>query len=191
MAATFRTALFGGFDRGDVIAYIENAAQENQEQVEWLTSENNSLRHANEAMKEELATLKGTAERFAEDASKYQELLASFDAMKSRNETLEAENAELRGVAEEYRAMKDHIAEIEINAHRRTEEFRAAAIEKLHETVARQREWCDAQQRQYAAFNESLLQKLRTAQESLESADLSGFRAMDERLQALDRSLDE
>ncbi|MBO4854670.1 MAG: hypothetical protein J5482_06000 [Oscillospiraceae bacterium] len=191
MAATFKTALFGGFDREDVVSFIEKTAREHREQTEQLTAENNSLRQANDAMAAELAALKETVERFGADAEKYQALCASYDKLKARSETLESENAELRGAAEEYRSLKDHIAEIEISAHRRTEEFRAAAIAKLHETVTHQRDWCAAQQQRYAALNDSILQQIRAAQEAMDAVDLTGFREMDESLQALDRSLDE
>ena len=191
MAATFKTALFGGFDREDVVAFIEKTARENREQTERLTAENNALREANASMTEELAKAREDAARFAVDAEKYQQLCTAYDALQQRSEALEAENAKLRAAAEEYRSLKDHIAEIEISAHRRTEEFRAAAIAKLHDTVAKHRDWCSGQQEQYAAMHASIRQQLRAAQEAADAVDLSGFRQMEESLQQLDHSLDE
>ena len=85
--------------------------------------------------------------------------------------------------------MKEHIADIEINAHRRTEEFRAEAIEKLRQSVAARRTWCQGQRGQYTQMNEKLLQELRRAEEVIANNDLSGFDAMLESLQALEDTL--
>ena len=85
--------------------------------------------------------------------------------------------------------VKEHIADIEINAHRRTEEFRAEAIEKLRQSVAAQRTWCQGQRGQYTQMNEKLLQELRRAEEVIANNDLSGFDAMLESLQALEDTL--
>ena len=44
MSANFRTRMFGGFDREDVVAYIGKITKENQAQVEELTSAADELR---------------------------------------------------------------------------------------------------------------------------------------------------
>ena len=44
MDASFKTCLFGGFDREDVVKFIEKTAAENQEQLETLEAELNALR---------------------------------------------------------------------------------------------------------------------------------------------------
>lgn len=46
MSANFRTRMFGGFDREDVVAYIGKITKENQAQVEELTSAADELRPA-------------------------------------------------------------------------------------------------------------------------------------------------
>ena len=85
--------------------------------------------------------------------------------------------------------LKEHIADIEINAHRRTEEFRAEAIEKLRQSVAVQRTWCQEQRGHYTQMNEKLLQELRRAEEVIARNDLSGFDAMLDSLQSLEDTL--
>ena len=48
MSTNFKTCMFGGFDRGDVINYIEKSAKEAKERIEALENENNELRSNNE-----------------------------------------------------------------------------------------------------------------------------------------------
>ena len=40
MSTNFKTCMFGGFDRGDVINYIEKSAKEAKERIEALENEN-------------------------------------------------------------------------------------------------------------------------------------------------------
>lgn len=124
------------------------------------------------------------------------ELAVEIDTLRAENEKLRAEaqslrteSVKLREAADDYAHLKEHIADIEINAHRRTEEFRAEAIEKLRQSVAAQRTWCQGQRGQYTQMNEKLLQELRRAEEVIANNDLSGFDAMLESLQALEDTL--
>ena len=47
MSTNFKTCVFGGFDREDVISYIEKSAKESQERIEALESENAKLKEDN------------------------------------------------------------------------------------------------------------------------------------------------
>ena len=40
MSTSFKTSMFGGFDRSDVIAYIERTGREHEERVAALEAEN-------------------------------------------------------------------------------------------------------------------------------------------------------
>ena len=62
-------------------------------------------------------------------------------------------------------------------------------FEKLRQSVAAQRTWCQGQRGQYTQMNEKLLQELRRAEEVIANNDLSGFDAMLESLQALEDTL--
>ena len=191
MSTTFKTCLFGGFDREDVISYIEKTAKESQDRIQELTSGYEALQHENDTMRQELESLRQTAENAQAVTDKYEALRARVDEVVQRAEKLEAENKELRVDAAEYRSIKDHIAEIEISAHRRTQEFRAAAIAQLHEMVAEQRSWFDQRRAQFADLHNDLRGKLQAAQDALGEADLTGFDRMDQELADLDRKLDE
>ena len=58
MNTNFKTALFGGFDREDVVNYIQQISRENQQRVSALEEENHGLQERNRAMEAELNTLR-------------------------------------------------------------------------------------------------------------------------------------
>lgn len=191
MSNNFKTCLFGGFDKEDVISYIEKSAQENRERIQQLTAANEALQQENDAMRQELDALRTTAENAQSLADENETLRTRVDELSRQAETLESENGNLRVQADEYLSLKDHIAEIEISAHRRTQEFRAAAISKLHDMVAQQRSWFDQRRAQVNELHEGVLSRLRAAQESLGQLDMAGFDAMTQELDELDRKIDE
>lgn len=196
MSANFKTCMFGGFDREDVVSYIEKTAKETQEKLESLESENTRLKADNERIEQALRTLHTQTKQMKQDEQdqeslrqKLEEAQANAAELAVRCEALESENESLRTSANECARLKEHIADIEINAHRRTEEFRAEAIEKLRAIIAQQRTWCQKQRGGYAFMSESILQEIRRAEDVLENADYSGFDQMMEGLQQLEDTL--
>lgn len=196
MNTNFKTALFGGFDREDVVSYIEKTAKETQEKLDALESENTRLKADNERIEQALRTLHAQAKQMKQDEQDQETLQQRLDEAQARAaelavrcEALVAENENLRASAKECVHLKEHIADIEINAHRRTEEFRAEAIEKLRAIIGQQRIWCQKQRGEYAFMSEAILQDIRRAEDVLENADYSGFDQMMEGLQQLEDTL--
>ena len=196
MSEKFKTCMFGGFDKDDVVKFIEKLAQEHQAEISALTEEKNSLQEKLDTKESLLAAadnaveaLRSSCEQYQADAALTADLRTKLDAAMSELAALRAENESLRGPAAEYESIKDHIAQIEINAHRRTEEFRAEAIAKLKDSIAQQRAWCSTQQERYEQLGSDLLQQFRRAESELEQRDLSGFARMTEELNALEESL--
>lgn len=203
MSANFKTCMFGGFDREDVIRYIEKTAKETQERIEALEQENEALRGEKEKMEAALRALHSQTKQLKQDEldqntvqQQLEDAQAQIAALKEanaeltlRNDALADQNEKLRPVAEECRALKERIADIEICAHRRTEEFRAEAVAKLRESIAAQRAWCQERRGQYTFMNERLLCDLHRAEDILENGDMSGFDRMLEGLQQLEDSL--
>ena len=196
MSANFKTCMFGGFDREDVVSYIEKTAKETQEKLDALESENTRLKADNERIEQALRTLHAQAKQMKQDEQEQETLQQRLDEAQARAaelavrcEALVAENENLRASAKECVHLKEHIADIEINAHRRTEEFRAEAIEKLRAIIGQQRTWCQKQRGEYAFMCETILQDIRRAEDVLENADYSGFDQMMEGLQQLEDTL--
>lgn len=196
MSANFKTCMFGGFDREDVVSYIEKTAKETQEKLDALETENAKLKADNEQIEQALRTLHAQTKQMKQEEQDQESLQQRLEEAQARAaelavrcEALEAENESLRASANECAHLKEHIADIEINAHRRTEEFRAEAIEKLRAIIAQQRTWCQKQRGEYAFMSETILQDIRRAEDVLENADYSGFDQMMEGLQQLEDTL--
>lgn len=189
MDASFKTCLFGGFDREDVVKFIEKTAAENQEQMEALEAELNALRTQRDEAAAENEALHGLTEedaRLREENARLREQLSQAQASA---EALRQEAEALRGPAAEYRSLKEHVADIEISAHRRTEEFRAKAMERLAQCIAQQRAWCSQRRSTYLSMNVSLLEQLRQAEQAVENADYTAFDSMISELQRLEDEL--
>lgn len=191
MGANFKTCLFGGFDRQDVVSFIEKTSRESRERIEDLERENQTLQQKNQSMDSELRLMRQQFMDNAQQAGLAQQLSAQVEELTQKLTSLEEEAAALRCEAAEYRAMKDHIADIEISAHRRTEEFRAAAVARMHEIMDQQLEWCRQSNQQYQELSHQFAQKLQAAQQMISNPDLSGFERMTAQLQELGRQLDE
>ena len=189
MTTNFKTCMFGGFDREDVIKFIEQFSKESQEKIAALEQENASLKSGNEQMESALRTLHAQVKEQQAENSLVEELRRQIAALTERAEALQAERDVLKANADEYAYLKEHIAEIEINAHRRSEEFRAEAMAQLRKCVAQQRAWCQEQRRQLAAMHEDALVKLRSAEQSVMDADYAGFDEMLDSLQAIEDTL--
>ena len=189
MSENFKKCMFGGFDPEDVIAYIDRTAKENKARIATLTEQNEALTKSNQEMQVELTMLR---QQFVDQenenraAEKWQQ---EWQAAQEKLQQLEEEAAMLRTQAQEYRSLKDHIADIEISAHRRTEEFRRAAIAQMQEIVNKQRDWCEEMKTKYLSVTEQFSQKLQQARQVLAEPDVSGFAEMEEGLQNLENSL--
>lgn len=167
MTTSFKTSVFGGFDREDVIAFIEKTSSENQEKISALEKENETLRAANETMTGEMEELRGQLALAEDGGPARRELEQQLSQLTAKTERLEQEARELRQQAQEYQTIKNHIADIEINAHRRTEEFRRETIRQLQELLAGQRAWCAEAKQRYGAQNSALLALLQETQRQL------------------------
>lgn len=191
MSANFKTCLFGGFDREDVVAFIEKSSRESRERIEALEQENGSLQQKNQNMEAELLLMRGEFKERSEQAEQAAALQQQVEALTGKLRQLEEEASVLREQAADYQSLKDHIADIEISAHRRTEEFRAAAIAQLRQMIDQQNAWCEQAKGRYHELSEQFAQKLQAAQYAVSQPDLSGFEQMQWQLQELSRSFDE
>lgn len=126
MEMTFRTAAFGGFHRQDVTDYIASMAKENSDRVAALEQERDQLRRELEArgdQTEELAALRARCEKLEVEGKAQAARIEALQAQAADREALSAQVEELEGQAEEYSDLKQHIAGIELDAHRRADQL--------------------------------------------------------------------
>lgn len=178
----FKSVAFGGFDKQDVIAYIQRTAQEAAEAQEKLCQENDALRSENESLSSQLATLRYQMETLRNERRELEESLAKETALREKLESLgpqaEALRKEaeiLRPQAEAYVRFQGQIGAIECQARER-----AANLED--ETKRRLRETAEAFQVQYQA----LMQVFETAAAHVNSE----LRKVEVNLTQLPRTLD-
>ena len=167
MSTSFKTSMFGGFDRSDVIAYIEKTGREHEERVAALEAENETLRKENQTLENTQRVTQAQLLKMRDNEETCRRLRRQLADVEARNQELEQRCAQLKVQADEYESLKDHVAQIEISAHRRTEQFREEAVTRLRQLAARQREWCRTAQADYEQMNCQLLERLQQAEQTL------------------------
>ncbi|MCI7473321.1 MAG: hypothetical protein MSB10_06540 [Clostridiales bacterium] len=212
MSATelqFRTATFGGFQKQDVLSYIESSNQAHVEKLAQLQREWEDLA----AEKESLAAQAGQAKEQAETLAKEKEsLTARLDEARKEAEALRAQLDQARREAEEtaarladanarltqaepdaaaYQQVKDRTAGIELEAHCRAQEIQREAEEKVRRAHTEVEQWLHKVQAGYDLLRSDMdgaisrtgqeLDKLRQMLEQLSS----NFSSQDEHLRKL------
>ena len=79
METSFKTCLFGGFDREDVISFIEKTAAETQERLDALTTEREELLAKKRSAEAENAALRVQLNELTERLAEYSALLHGDD----------------------------------------------------------------------------------------------------------------
>ena len=140
-----KSVTFGGFDKQDVIRYIEQTAKSNEviqrelteeterlrAQVEELTAANTALRIENDALLSKKEVLEA---ELAMEAAHAKEM----EALKGADEKvaeLEAEIARLRPDAANYAQFRDRLGAIECEARERADALERSTTEQLQKTV--------------------------------------------------------
>ena len=172
-----------------MISFIEKTAAETQERLDALTTEREELLAKKRSTEAENAALRVQLNELTERLDNETALHTRVQSMEEELTALRRENETLREPAAQYQSLRDHIAEIEISAHRRTEEFRGKAIAELMQLIEQQRQWCAQQRDAYARMTEGILQELRQAERQVEACDIGNFDRMEESLRQLENTL--
>lgn len=140
-----KTVAFGGFDKQDVIRYIQQTAQESAAAQEVLVKEADSLRGKEAALMDENAALKAQLEELSARCEQLQADLAletakrreleALKALEGENAALKAEADALRADALAYAQFCERIGTIECEARKRAEDMEAATLSQLQQTV--------------------------------------------------------
>ena len=133
-----KSVTFGGFDKQDVIRYIEQAAQQAAAAQQTLQDENENLRKQAEALSAELSTLRAQVSSLSAERDRLQEALGRESASRQQLESLkplESEVARLRPDAEAYAQFRERIGAIECEARKRAADLEQATVSQLQKTV--------------------------------------------------------
>ena len=139
---TFKSVAFGGFDKQDVIHYIEQTSKEAAENLEKLRQERDSLQTEAESLRSQVRELQTRLEAESSLREQAQSQLEAeqtarqeLESSKGEAERLRAELEKLRPEAEAYAQFRDRVGDIECDAHKRAAELEADTTAKLRRTV--------------------------------------------------------
>lgn len=130
----FRNAAFGGFNRQDVMDYLERTAKEHAEALEQLRSLLDAAQKERDELTAQVQAL--TEER---DAARQTAAVAEqMPTLQEENNQLKERVAQLEPDAAAYAAIKERMANMELDAHRRAQDIvdqaRAQSDELFHQT---------------------------------------------------------
>lgn len=158
---SFKSSLFGGFNREDVIRYIEKTAAEANERIAALEKERDALDQELTGLRQTLQTESETTERLsaalaeardgreaAETAltqavAELEQLRAEFAAAQEETSTLSSQVAHLRPQAEEYSSVKNRIAGVELLAQQRADALETATRKRLFALIGACKTQCE------------------------------------------------
>ena len=161
MEHTFKSSLFGGFNRDDVIRYIEKAALESNQRIDTLEKENDGLCRENSDLRTEVESVTAARDRLSdsfEDTLKQHEstkaaladvqmqlatALEKIAALEGEKTELQSTVAQLQKVSDEYAAVKAHISDIELKARQRASELEDRTHRQLSELLDSCRRRCE------------------------------------------------
>jgi chromosome segregation ATPase len=140
-----KSVTFGGFDKQDVIRYIEQSANEAAAAQKALEAENDALRQRSDekqqeldALQQELEALRERLEAANAQCDELRQRLSDETAQRQELEALkplEEEVARLRPDAEAYAQFRERIGAIECDGRKRAADLETATMAQLQKTV--------------------------------------------------------
>lgn len=158
----FKGSLFGGFNRQDVMNYIEKSAresaeliQQDQERIAALEQEAAELRETREQLQAQLDEMTAAHQSASQALAALQEAhTAAEEARTAAEEANERYEAELRALkdtvaalqpeVDDFHKLKNNIAEVEVEAHHRADTIIADATAQAEALLKKAQEEADA-----------------------------------------------
>ena len=149
MENTFKSSVFGGFNRDDVIRYIEKTSLESKQQIEALEQESDGLCRENAELRDKLAAAERERDKLAES---YSTASSAQDALKkgltAAQETISELRAQIEEGAQKLASAKAdcdrQLKAKEEAAEQRIAELEAQHAERLCESVSSELKRADA-----------------------------------------------
>lgn len=118
MENTFKSSVFGGFNRDDVIRYIEKTSLETKQQIEQLEQESDGLCRENAELRNKLAAAERERAQLAESCTTATDAQAALKkGLTAAQETITELRAQLEESAQKLKAQKaadeQHLSELE------------------------------------------------------------------------------
>ncbi len=161
MEHTFKSSLFGGFNRSDVTRYIEKTALESNQRIDALEKENDGLCRENSDLRSALESVTAARDRLsdsyadlikqnrsaeaslADAQAQLADALEKIAALEGEKAELQSAVTQLQKVSDEYAAVKAHISDIELEARQRASELEDRTHRQLSELLDSCRRRCE------------------------------------------------
>lgn len=184
----FRSAMFGGFNRQDVLEYLENSAQQAAQQQQELQAQLDQARQELTDRQSQESDGQEQLEKAQQEAEALQsqldqanaDLTISRETVSRLSEELEQARQELQTWkdkaaalepdAQAYAALKERAAGLELDAHRRAQLVQDQAegqVRQLHEQMA---QWSNQVRLEYEALRAEVESTVTHAARQLEQA---------------------
>ena len=184
----FRSAALGGFNRQDVLDYLEKMSAENaqrqqelQQKLETAEDAQRQLSAQTAQQEEQLAILRRDRDQLKEQLEQVQQALASSQAQEEAQESaltaLRQERDELKARVEvlepeaaAYETIKDRTAGVELEAHCRAQNVLDQANVQAKELRRNMEQWLGRVEREYDALRSEVESTVSHAADKLEKA---------------------
>ena len=164
MENTFKSSVFGGFNRDDVIRYIERTALESKQQIEALEQESDGLCRENADLRDKLAEAERERDHLNES---YSTASSAQDALKKGLTAAQETIAELRAKLEETTRKADHAQK----EHERLREAQKAEHEREMQKVLSELAELRAQTEEYGRVKAHIADIELSARERADALD--------------------
>lgn len=189
---SFKSVPFGGFDKQDVVRYIEQASEKAAAAQRELQEENHQLRERNAALEDRIEELERAVEKLTDERGQLQSDLRAEAARRKKLEPLrplEEEAARLREEVEKlrpdalaYAQFRERLGSIECDARKRADDLEADAQKQMRMAAEAFRTQYQAVMGSFETASAYMITELRKIEVSL--AQLP--HAMDKTTSALD-----
>lgn len=169
----FRAAL-GGFNRQDVQAYIEQTAASHRQELEELQSRLDAAERRSQELESALSSAETAKSGAAAEEAKVRASLETSTRSLSRLrgelsqtesklmvakqelERLQAQVGRLEPMADSYAQLKDRVATVELDAHRKAQDTLSEANEEAERVRAETRAWLGRVMEQYSLLRQGM-----------------------------------
>ncbi len=170
----FRSAAFGGFNRQDVLSYLEKSAKQAAQKQDELQKQVDALEELKARQEAELAELRERAETLERESEELRDRLersgndlsavraedgrkdAELESARRELESLRSKVAALEPNASAYVGLKDRTAGVELDAHRRAQAIQEEAEAQAAELRQQMRQWLQRTEREYGSLRAEL-----------------------------------
>jgi len=155
----FRNAAFGGFNREDVLKYLENSAQqaaqarqELQQQLEQAGEQARQLQCRVDEQELQLQHLLPLQQELTALREEHAGAVEQLERLQEENHTLRAQVAAMEPSAAAYEQLKERTAGVELEAHRRAQAIQEKAEGDARHLRRQMENWMQRMSREYDAL---------------------------------------